>query len=70
MNQKYTYAVLCESDLGLDAFGNPIGEPILLECVGEQMNQSNALDRAAQLKASGQFGDVKVVRFEICEYQF
>lgn len=70
MNKKYMYAVLCESELGLDAFGNPIGKPILLECVGDQMNQSSAIDRARQFKESGQFGDVKVARLEICEYQF
>lgn len=70
MNSKYMYGVLCESDCGLDAFGNPIGKPILLELVGEQMNQSNVIDRAQAMKQSGQFGDVKVVRLEVCEYQF
>lgn len=69
-NQRYMYAVLCESDEGLDAFGNPIGKPILLEAVGEQMQHSNALDRAQQMKESGQFGDVILVRIEVCEYQF
>ncbi len=62
------YGVLCESDMGLDAFGNPIGEPILLECVGEHLGKYKAIAKAQQLKASGQFGDVKVVRLEICEY--
>ena len=69
-NIRYMYGILCESELGLDAFGNPIGKPILLELVGEQMQQSNAIDRAQTLKESGQFGDVKVVRLEVCEYQF
>lgn len=69
-NIRYMYGVLCESEHGLDAFGNPIGKPILLESVGEQMLQSSAIERAQELKESGQFGDVKVVRIEVCEYQF
>ncbi len=67
-NLNYMYGVLCESELGLDAFGNPIGKPILLECVGEYLGKHKAIAKAQQLKASGQFGDVKVVRLEICEY--
>lgn len=62
------YGVLCESDSGLDAFGNPIGKPILLESVGEGMSKHSAIARAQQLKASGKFGDVKVVRLEVCNY--
>ena len=69
-NKRYMYAVLCESDEGLDAFGNPIGKPILLESVGDQMQQSKAIDRAQAMKESGQFGDVKLVRIEVCECQF
>ena len=34
-NLNYTYGVLCESESGLDAVGNPIGKPILMEGVGE-----------------------------------
>lgn len=70
MNKRYMYGILCESDEGLDAFGNPIGKPILLELVGDQMSQSSVLYRAESLKKSGQFGDVKVVRLDVCEYQF
>lgn len=69
-NQRYMYAVLCESDEGLDAFGNPIGKPILLESVGDQMQHSKALERAQQIKESGQFGDVLLVRIEVCERLF
>ena len=68
VNLNYMYGVMCESDEGLDAFGNPIGKPILMECVGGQLNQSKAIARAQQLKASGKWGDVKVVRLEVCEY--
>lgn len=68
MNKDYCYGVLCESDMGLDAFGNPIGKPILMEGVGEQLSQHKAISRAQELKASGRFGDVKVVRFEVCNY--
>ena len=67
-NLNYMYGVLCESEMGLDVFGNPIGKPILMEGVGEQLSQSKAITRAQQLKASGQWGDVKVVRLEVCEY--
>lgn len=62
------YGVLCESEGGLDAFGNPIGKPILMECVGDGMSKHGAIARAQSLKASGTFGDVKVVRLEVCEF--
>ena len=68
MNNEYCYGVLCESEMGLDAFGNPIGKPILLESVGEQLSQHKAIARAQELKVSGRFGDVKVVRFEVFNY--
>lgn len=62
------YGVICESDLGLDVFGNPIGKPILMESVGEGLSNHDAIARAQQLKANGKFGDVKVVRLEVCNY--
>ena len=68
VNLNYMYGVMCESDMGLDVFGNPIGKPILMEGVGEQLSQGEAIARAQQLKASGRFGDAKVVRLEVCEY--
>ena len=68
VNLNYMYGVLCESDCGLDAFENPIGKPILFESVGEGMSKFNAISKAQELKASGQYGDVKVVRLEVCEY--
>lgn len=68
LNLNYMYGVLCESELGLDAFGNPIGKPILIEGVGEGLSQHKAIARAQDFKRTGQFGDVKVVRLEICEY--
>lgn len=67
-NLNYMYGVICESDLGLDVFGNPIGKPILMESVGEGLSKHDAIARAQQLKASGNFGDVKVVRLEVCNY--
>lgn len=67
-NLNYMYGVLCESESGLDVFGNPIGKPILLESVGELMCKHKAINRAQELKASGRFGDVKVVRLEVCDY--
>ena len=68
MNLNYMYGVLCESESGLDAFGNPIGKPILLESVGDSMCKHKAIAHAQQLKKSGRFGDVKVVRLEVCDY--
>lgn len=67
-NLNYMHGVLCESDLGLDAFGNPIGKPILMECVGEGLSKHEAIARAQELKAGGRFGDAKVVRLEVCGY--
>lgn len=67
-NLNYMYGVICESDLGLDVFGNPIGKPILIESVGKGLNNLEAIKKATQLKASGRFGDVKVVRLEVCNY--
>ncbi len=67
-NLNYMYGVLCESELGLDAFGNPIGKPILMESVGVNLSLSMAIDRAQEIKRSGRFGDVKVVRLEVCDY--
>ena len=68
VNLNYMYGVLCESESGLDAFGNPIGKPILLECIGEYLSKHKAINRAQHLKATGRFGDVKVVRLEVCDY--
>lgn len=68
MNLNYMYGVLCESEKGLDAFGNPIGKPILMESVGSGLSKHDAIARAQQLKLSGHFGDVKVVRLEVCSY--
>ena len=62
------YGILCESESGLDAFGNPKGKPLLFESVGEMMEQHKAIERASKMKASGRYGDVKVVRIEVCDY--
>lgn len=68
MNLNYMYGVLCESDEGLDAFGNPIGKPMLFESIGKDMSKYQAIAKASELKKSGRFGDVKVVRLEVCSY--
>lgn len=67
-NLNYMYGVLCESESGLDVFGNPIGKPILMESVGEGLCKHDAIARAEQLKSTGTFGDVKVVRLEVCDF--
>lgn len=68
MNLNYMYGVLCESESGLDAFGNPIGKPLLMEGVGEGLYKFQAIEMAKKLKASGRYGDIKVVRLEVCSY--
>jgi hypothetical protein len=70
VNLNYMYGVLCESDSGLDAFGNPIGKPILFESVGEGMNKFNAIQKVKELSCSGKYGRVKVVRLEVCDCIF
>ena len=62
------YGVLCESENGLDPFGNPMGRPILMESVGDMMTKSAAITRAENLMASGKYGCVKVVRLDVCNY--
>ena len=53
---KNMYAVLCESEAGIDVFGNPKGKPILLETIGE-MSKNEAIDRASKLQSSGHWGE-------------
>jgi hypothetical protein len=67
MNNQ-SYAVLCESDLGLDEFNNPKGKRMLLEAIGENLERHRAIAKAEELKATGKYGDVKVVKLEVCNY--
>jgi len=60
------YGVLCESDSGIDAFGNPKGRPILFENIGD-MTKGAAIDQASKLQASGKYGKVKIVRLEVLD---
>ena len=62
------FGVLCESDEGMDVFGNPKGKMILMESCGEMLDKHKAIARAQELKASGKFGDVKVVFLDPCTY--
>ena len=61
------YAVLVESDRGIDAFGNPKGEPMLFETTGS-MDKCTAMDQASKIQAHGKYGKVKIVRIEVCDY--
>ena len=65
MNQMY--AVLVESDSGVDVFGNPKGEPMLFETIGD-MGKCEAIDTASKLQANGRYGKVKIVKLEIFDY--
>lgn len=66
---KEMYAVLAESECGLDAFGNPKGKPILFESVGDQLDYSNAVDRASKMQSSGNHGRVLICRIEVIDCQ-
>tara|TARA_R110002012_G_scaffold198074_2_gene366781 strand:+ start:943 stop:1152 length:210 start_codon:yes stop_codon:yes gene_type:complete len=61
------YGVLCESDCGIDVFGNPKGKPILFEAIGD-MSKLTAIDQASKIQAHGKYGKVKIVRIEVCDY--
>ncbi len=58
------YGILCESDCGIDAFGNPKGKPILFENIGD-MTKVQAIDQASKIQAHGKYGKVKIVKLEI-----
>lgn len=64
------YGVLCESDIGVDPFGNPSGKPILLEAVGDSLSLYEAQDIAKKTKGHGKFGRVMVVELVIHEVLF
>ena len=61
------YAILVESDSGIDAFGNPKGKPMLFETIGD-MDKHNAIDTASKIQAHGKYGKVKIVRLEVQDY--
>tara|TARA_R110000851_G_scaffold104857_1_gene222803 strand:+ start:290 stop:496 length:207 start_codon:yes stop_codon:yes gene_type:complete len=60
------YGVLCESDCGIDVFGNPKGRPILFENIGD-MTKGQAIDQASKIQAHGKYGKVKIVKLEILD---
>ena len=64
---NYMYAVLAESDCGVDAFGNPKGEPILFETIGD-MTKEQAIDKASKMQSIGRYGRIKIVRVEVLNY--
>ena len=61
------YAVLCESELGLDAFGNPKGAPILMETSGEGLDYYAAMERAKSMRSHGKYGRCYVVQLTIVD---
>ena len=61
MNESKMYGVLCESDGGIDLFGNPIGKPILWESIGEGLTAYNAITKAEKLNKTGRYGRCIVV---------
>lgn len=60
-----SYGILCESDLGLDEFGNPIGDRFLMESVGEMLEIHEATSRAISIAEGGKFGRVLVVELNV-----
>lgn len=69
MSNLSMYGVLCESECGVDAFGNPKGKPILFESTGDSMEYHRAVDRLETLRASGHYGKVLLVKLEVVEYE-
>lgn len=63
---KEMYAVMVESDSGMDAFGNPKGRPMLFEAIGD-MEKHTAIDQASKIQAHGKYGKVKIVRLEVLD---
>lgn len=61
------HGVLCESDGGLDAFGNPVGDIMLMESLGKGLGRYEAVRRAEELKVAGRHGNVKVVELTVVE---
>ena len=61
------FAVMVESESGLDAFGNPKGKPMIFETIGD-MEKHTAIDLASKLQASGRYGKVKIVSVEVLDY--
>lgn len=64
------YGLLCESDVGLDAFGNPKGQIILMESTGEGLDLHHATERARATSEHGRYGKVMVVELVIHEVIF
>ena len=60
-NHNRMFAVLCESETGIDCFGNPTGKPILMEQVGS-FTYLEAMAVAEKLK--GKFGRVMLVEIK------
>lgn len=61
------YAVLCESEKGLDAFGNPKGDPILMESTGDGLDWYAANERALSIRSHGKYGRCYVVKLMIVD---
>ena len=56
-----SYGILCESESGLDEFGNAKGKRILMESIGENLDIYRAQEQADTLRKSKRFGAVIVV---------
>ncbi len=69
MNEVKMYGVLCESDEGLDFFGNPMGYPMLMESIGK-MTYSSAIKRCDEITKSGRYGKCLVVKLMPVNFPF
>ena len=67
---KKSFGVLCESESGVDEFGNATGDRILMESVGDMLELHDATERAKGLRESGRFGKVIVVSLAVHEVIF
>lgn len=70
IDSEKMFGVLCESENGLNAFGNAKGSQILMESVGEGLSLSQAKERAETLNKSKKYGRVIIVELKIAEVLF
>lgn len=64
MGHNKSFGILCESENGVDEFGNPAGDRILLESTGKMLNYEAAQDRCNELNENGRFGKCIIVELK------
>lgn len=65
MNRNKMHVIILESDTGFDCFGNPTGEPIIMETNLKDSCRHTALDRAAAMQLGGRKGRVLIAEVNV-----